>query len=95
MTSTTARQAHLVCLADVEPATIPTPPPGTPRLSFAELAELLTRFELARPGTLTKAERARRALAAKDLRSYAQQRVDAVDGTTEGLMQRLKATGRY
>jgi hypothetical protein len=39
-TSTGPPTIRVVCLADVEPATIPTPPPGTPRLSFDQLAAL-------------------------------------------------------
>ncbi len=39
-TSTAAPIVRVVCLADVEPAAIPTPPPGTPRPTFAQLAAL-------------------------------------------------------
>ena len=37
---TAAPRFRLVTLRDVEPAEIPVPPPGTPRLTFAELAAL-------------------------------------------------------
>ena len=37
---TAAPRFRVVRLADVEPAEIPAPPPGTPRLSFDQLAAL-------------------------------------------------------
>ena len=39
-TNASAPTIRLVRLSDVQPASIPVPPPGTPRLSFAELAAL-------------------------------------------------------
>ncbi len=40
MTTSAAPIVRVVCLADVEPTAIPTPPPGTPRPTFAQLAAL-------------------------------------------------------
>ncbi len=38
--STAPPHVRVVRLSDVEPASIPTPPPGTPRLTFDQLAAL-------------------------------------------------------
>ena len=40
MSAPVAARHRLVCSADVEPAEIPVPPPGTPRLTFDQLAAL-------------------------------------------------------
>jgi hypothetical protein len=62
---------------------------------LAELAELVRRFTLPRPGALAPGESLRRARAARELRQYVSHRVGEVDGETERTRERLLSPGIY
>ena len=62
---------------------------------LAELAELVRRFTLPRPGALAPGESLRRARAARELRQYVSNRVGEVHGETERTRERLLSPGIY